>query len=215
MIQHTTAARRHSLLDNYKFKYKYYIITSTHKQKKDWYTTLFIKDRIFTHRCELTDRALQLLPCRRCSLNWFTFAFSLSFYTIFWSPSPLKPCGYCSCLKMMKHVPFSPNLCTTVWYVLNNNLRDLRMWRKGGLPFPFAGWSFWGWVYNNQYQNENGYVTHPVLTLPLLDKFYVPFLLQVVVAGDGSTKTNIKMNTKWLCNTSRSHPTSTPLHDAF
>jgi hypothetical protein len=25
-----------------------------------------------------------------------------------------------------------------------------------------------------------------------------PFLLQVDVAGDGSTKTNIKMNTKWL-----------------
>jgi hypothetical protein len=24
-----------------------------------------------------------------------------------------------------------------------------------------------------------------------------PFLLQVDVAGDGSTKTNIKMNTKW------------------
>jgi hypothetical protein len=25
-----------------------------------------------------------------------------------------------------------------------------------------------------------------------------PFLLQVDVAGDGSTKTNFKMNTKWL-----------------
>jgi hypothetical protein len=35
-----------------------------------------------------------------------------------------------------------------------------------------------------------------------------PFLLQVDVAGDGSTTTNIKMNTKWLCNTSRSRPTS-------
>jgi hypothetical protein len=41
------------------------------------------------------------------------------------------------------------------------------------------------------------------------------FLLQVDVAGDGSTTTQIKMNTKWLCNTSRSHPTSTPLHDKF
>jgi hypothetical protein len=29
------------------------------------------------------------------------------------------------------------------------------------------------------------------------------------VAGDGSTTTNIKMNTKWLFNTSRSYPTST------
>ncbi len=26
---------------------------------------------------------------------------------------------------------------------------------------------------------------------------------------------NIKMNTNWLCNTCRSHPTSTPLHDTF
>jgi hypothetical protein len=42
-----------------------------------------------------------------------------------------------------------------------------------------------------------------------------PFLLQVDVAGDGSTTTNIKMNTKWLYNTSRSHPTSTPLHDKY
>jgi hypothetical protein len=42
----------------------------------------------------------------------------------------------------------------------------------------------------------NGYVTHTVLT-PLHDKFYVPFLLQVVVAGSGSTTTNIKMKTKW------------------
>jgi hypothetical protein len=25
-----------------------------------------------------------------------------------------------------------------------------------------------------------------------------PFLLQVEIAGDGSTKTNIKMNSKWL-----------------
>jgi hypothetical protein len=24
-----------------------------------------------------------------------------------------------------------------------------------------------------------------------------------------------KMNTKWFCNTYRSHPTSTPLHDTF
>jgi hypothetical protein len=31
-----------------------------------------------------------------------------------------------------------------------------------------------------------------------------PFLLQVDFLGDGSTKTNIKMKTKWLFNTSRS-----------
>jgi hypothetical protein len=74
--------------------------------------------------------------------------------------------------------------------------------------------------------------TRPFLTQPLhhLDeKFFVmisvtfecegqtdcPFLLQVDVAGDGSTTTNIKMNTKWLYNTSRPHPTSTPLHDKY
>jgi hypothetical protein len=100
-------------------------------------------------------------------------AFSLSLYTTFSHPySLLKPCGYCTCLIIMKHVQFSPNLYTT-WHVLLNDLRDLRKWRK-----------------------------------------CKSFLLQVDVAGDGSTKTNIKMNTKWICNTSRSHPTSTP-HDTF
>jgi hypothetical protein len=53
--------------------------------------------------------------------------------------------------------------------------------------------------------------SHPTST-PLHHTFYViisvtfesegnanwPFLLQVEIAGDGSTKTNIKMNTKWL-----------------
>jgi hypothetical protein len=100
-------------------------------------------------------------------------AFSLSLYTTFSHPySLLKPCGYCTCLIIMKHVQFSPNLYTT-WHVLLNDLRDLRKWRK-----------------------------------------CKSFLLQVDVAGDGSTKTNIKMNTKWIWNTSRSHPTSTP-HDTF
>ncbi len=41
------------------------------------------------------------------------------------------------------------------------------------------------------------------------------FLLQVDVAGDGSETTKIKMNTTWLCNTSRFHPTSTSLHNTF
>jgi hypothetical protein len=96
----------------------------------------------------------------------------ISVATFFHPYSLLKPCGYCTCLIIMKHVPFSPNLYTT-WHVLLNDLRDLRKWRK-----------------------------------------CKSFLLQVDVAGDGSTKTNIKMNTKWICNTSRSHPTSTP-HDTF
>jgi hypothetical protein len=39
--------------------------------------------------------------------------FSLSFYTIFFSPSPLKPCGYSTCLIMIQHVSFSPILYTT------------------------------------------------------------------------------------------------------
>ena len=81
--------------------------------------------------------------------------FSLLFIRFFLLPSPLKPCGYCTCLIMMKHVPFSPNLSAVAWYVLRNDLRDLRS----------SNW---------------------------------PFLLQFEVAGDGSTKTNIKINTKWL-----------------
>jgi hypothetical protein len=152
----------------------------------------------------LTDSALQLLPCRRCSLDWFSFAFSLSFYTIFLSPSPLKPCGYCTCLKMIKHVSSSPNLYTTAWHVLSNDLRDLRMWRTGGLPFPFAGWRCWdGSATTNIKMNTkwlcNTSRSHPTST-PLHDKFYVPFLPQVYVAGDwnGSTTTNIKINTEWL-----------------
>ncbi len=102
----------------------------------------------------VTDSALQLLPCRRCSLDWCLWHFLSPLYTIFLSPSPLKPCGYFTCLIMMKHAPFSPNLSAVAWYVLRNDLRDLRMWRTGGLPFPFAGRRCRGWVYNNQNQNE-------------------------------------------------------------
>jgi hypothetical protein len=58
-------------------------------------------------------------------------------------------------LIMMKNVQFSPNLYTTAWHVLRNDLRDLRKWRKCKLFFPSLGWRFWGWVYKNQYQNEN------------------------------------------------------------
>jgi hypothetical protein len=54
----------------------------------------------------------------------------------------------------MRKVPFSPNLYTTAWKVLRNDLHDLRL--KCKLAFPSAG----------------------------------------DVAGDGSKKTNIKMNTK-------------------
>jgi hypothetical protein len=40
-------------------------------------------------------------------------AFSLSFYTIFSHPvSPPKPYGLRTCLIMMQHIPFSPNLYT-------------------------------------------------------------------------------------------------------
>jgi hypothetical protein len=86
------------------------------------------------------------------------------FKRFFFSPSPLKPCGCCTCLIMMQNVR-----------------------------------------------------PHPTST-PLHDTFYVnvmisvtfecdcPFLLQFDVAGDGSTTTNIKMNTKWLCNTCRFSP---------
>jgi hypothetical protein len=105
--------------------------------------------------------ALQLLPCRRSSLDWCLWPFLSPLYTIFLSSSPLKPCGYCTCLIMMQNVRPQPT------------------------------------------------------STPLHDTFFsvtfewdVPSLLQVVVAGVGSTTTNIKMNTKWLCNTSRSHPTS-------
>jgi hypothetical protein len=52
-------------------------------------------------------------------------------------------------LIMMQKVPFSPNLYTTAWNVLRNDLHDLRL--KCKLAFPSAGWRCWGWVYKNQY----------------------------------------------------------------
>ncbi len=76
------------------------------------------------------------------------------FIRLFLTP-PLKPCGYFTFLIMMQKVPFSPNLYTTAWKVLRNDLHDLRL-NKCKLAFPSAG----------------------------------------DVAGVGSTKTNIKMNTK-------------------
>jgi hypothetical protein len=73
-------------------------------------------------------------------------------------------CSYFTCLIMMKHVPFLPNLYTTVC----NDLRDLLDWRTCKLTFPIAGWRCWGWVYNKIWKwIPNGYVTHPVLTQPL------------------------------------------------
>jgi hypothetical protein len=80
--------------------------------------------------------------------------FSLLFIRFFLSPSPLKPCWYCTCLIMMKHVPFSPNLSAVAWFVLCNDLRDLQAWRKCKLAFSSLGWRCGGWVYNNKYQNE-------------------------------------------------------------
>jgi hypothetical protein len=107
----------------------------------------------------------------------FNRLFSLLSYDFF-SPSPPKPCGYCTCLIMVQHVSFSPSLYSlhhSMTRFTRNDLRDLR--REGQ-----ANW---------------------------------PFLLQVDVAGDGYTTNNIKMNTKWLRNTSRSYPNYTPLHHTF
>jgi hypothetical protein len=50
-----------------------------------------------------------------------SMAFSLAFYTIFSHPDPpLKPCGFFTCLIMMLHVSFSPNLSAITWHVLRN-----------------------------------------------------------------------------------------------
>jgi hypothetical protein len=108
---------------------------------------------------DVGDSWWQILHCSCCRVGDphstdfpppFLF-FSLLLYDFFFISSPLKPCGYCICLIMMRHVPFSPNLYTT-WHILRNDLRDLRKWRK--MFFPSAGWRSWGWVYKNQYKNE-------------------------------------------------------------
>jgi hypothetical protein len=64
--------------------------------------------------------------------------FSLAFYTIFSQPdSPLMPCGFFTCLIMMLHVSFSPNLSAVAWHVLRNDLHDLQL--KCKLAFPSLG----------------------------------------------------------------------------
>ncbi len=96
---------------------------------------------------------------------------SLLFIRFFLSPSPLKPCGYCTCLIMMKHVPFSSNLSAIVWFVLCNDLRDLQAWRKCKLAFSSLGWRCGGWVYNNKYQNEYQMAEPCMRLLYLLDNY--------------------------------------------
>ncbi len=96
--------------------------------------------------------ALQMLPCRRYSLDWSLSTFLSPFIRLFLSP-PLKPCGYSTFLIIMQKVRFSPNLYTTAWHVLRNDLHDLRLKVQTGLSF--CRWRCWGWVYKNQYQNEH------------------------------------------------------------
>jgi hypothetical protein len=52
-----------------------------------------------------------------------------------------EPCGYCTCLIMMHHVQFSPNLYTTALTVLRNFPRDFQAWRTCKLAGPSAGWT--------------------------------------------------------------------------
>ena len=180
---------------------------------------LHVKNIIFTNNCELIvrwrmqlmngdDYCTAVLDVSKMLTRMISYTFSLSFYTKFFSPSPLNPCGYSTFLIMMQNVPFSPNL------------HDLRL--KWKLAFLSAGWRCWGWVYKNQieYQMANpcGYCTCLIMMkhVSFSPSLYTtawhilrndlhdlrltckPFLLQLDVAGDGSTKTNIKMNTKWL-----------------
>jgi hypothetical protein len=74
----------------------------------------------------MTNSALQLIPCRRYSLDWSLSTFLLPFIRLFLT-LPLKPCGYFTFLIMMQNFPFSPNLYTTAWHVLLNDLHDLRL----------------------------------------------------------------------------------------
>jgi hypothetical protein len=145
-----------------------------------------------------TDRPQQLLPCLRCSLDWFAVDFSLSFYTIFWSPSPLKPCGYCTCLIMMKHVPFSPNLSAVAWYVLCNDLRDLQGMKEMqtglsffrlallgmGLQQQISKWIPNGWALWLLYLLDNAatraVLTQPLQSRPMHDTFYVLIVFEIL-----------------------------------
>jgi hypothetical protein len=168
---------------------------------------------------------MQLLPCRRHSLDWFQSTFLSPFIQFFLTP-PLKPCGFFTFLIMMQNVPFSPNLYSTVWhlFVMISMTFD---WNANWPLFPSLGRRCWGWVYKNQHQNEyqtnslslwlfyllDNEATRVILTQPLHHRMPVLrnvsrdlqawttwklafFFLQVDVVGDGSTKTNIKINIK-------------------
>jgi hypothetical protein len=122
---------------------------------------------VLSHDCELIlRRRMELLTCRRCSLDWFHSTgfnrlFTLFLYDFF-LPSPPKPCGYWTFLIMKQHVSFSPNLYTTARHVLRNDAP----WPSSAKAietglFLSAGRRCWGWVYKthqNKYQiiNDNG-----------------------------------------------------------
>jgi hypothetical protein len=122
--------------------------------------------------------SLQLLPCRRCSLDWYLWPFLSPFYTIFLSPSPLKPCWYFTCLIMMKHVPFSPNLSAVAWYDTFYVMISVTFERQTGLSFcslkflgmgrqkPISNWIPNGYGLRLFYLLDNE-ATRPVLTQPL------------------------------------------------
>ncbi len=133
------------------------------------------------------NSVLQLLPCRRCSLDWFPWPFLSPFIRFFLTlTSQLKPCGYFTYLIMMLHVSSSPNLYTTALTVLRNDLHDLRL--KCKLAFPSFGRRCWGWVYKNQKSKwiPNGWA------------------LRLLYLLDNGTRV-----------TCRSHATSTTLHWQF
>ncbi|EFX87416.1 hypothetical protein DAPPUDRAFT_97041 [Daphnia pulex] len=47
-----------------------------------------------------------------------------------------EPCGYCTCLIMMQHVQFSPNLCNTALTVLHVNMFPASFKREGHANWP-------------------------------------------------------------------------------
>jgi hypothetical protein len=107
-------------------------------------------NRLFTRNCNLvTNRAQQLLPWWRLSLDWFLSPFP-SFYTTFSHPDPpLKPFGLLYLLdkdatRVVLTQPLPRRMTRfTLW------LRDLRAWRKCKPVFSSLGWHCWGWVYNS------------------------------------------------------------------
>jgi hypothetical protein len=167
-----------------------------------------------------TNSALQLLPCRKCALDWFISPFLSPFIRLFLTLTS-EALRLLYLLDNEATRSFSPNLYITAWHVLRKNHRDLRARRKDmqtglsfcrltslmgmGLKQTKSKWIPNGYLTKHVPFSPNLYTTaeeRNVLRNDLCDlrkwrTCKLAFPSAVDVAGDGSTKPIFK---KWIPN---------------